>query len=165
MKENFIDRSGVVTLSDELPTVEPLRLPPRRQKATPPVIIEASKASVKRKITKRGISSRTNLDEKHLVRCRVCNARLKAKKLKKHMRKQHPAQVQEPRRQESTSNLKKLKTKRRMYKKAATKLSDTSKVASDTIDGGKYVGQFRRDINGEFGSYPVYDDYGEDSLP
>jgi hypothetical protein len=40
-----------------------------------------------------------------------------------------------------------------------------SQSLDETREGGKYLGQMRREGNGRFGSLPLYDDYGEESGP
>ncbi len=98
-----------------------------------------------------------------LVKCPHCAAFVKVHNLERHIRKNHS---------ENTANTEPRKNKKGInYPNNQPKQNDTTPTAmqeafEDAIyearDGGKYVGYLRRE-HGRFGSFPLYDDYGDDA--
>jgi len=114
------------------------------------------------------------IKEESWVVCSDCGSEVKERNLEKHVRKVHSA-----RNKRKPMNFSKPSQARDKGKSSGqhgrstfdTKASEQPgrqylrEQFEETRYGDKYLGQVRRELNGRFGSLPLYDDYGEESGP
>lgn len=97
-----------------------------------------------------------------LVQCQFCSAFLRPDRIEKHNRRVHKSQTkqsfQKPKQQKDTSKTEDLEGPQKNTDSEAVIQSDR-----ETLFGDKYVGQYRREFDGKFGSIPLYDDYGDEA--
>lgn len=96
---------------------------------------------------------------RELVPCPHCQVQVRTDRLQRHLRKVHRSKV------------KKKLAPQRIPKMGQIALSDRQGLASETLyqsfyetrDGSKGLGHMRRDFDGAFGSYPLHDDFDDES--
>ncbi len=104
------------------------------------------------------MANATNPDK--AIKCACCSSHIKARKLIEHINRVHLGGIQWGTRKVNS-----------LYRLGADSSSESegsfgSIVSRDNRDGSKYIGFTRREYeNSRFGSYPIHDDYGEDSFP
>lgn len=97
-----------------------------------------------------------------LVKCQFCSAFLKPANMEKHNRRLHRSQLKpslhKPKQAKSASTKQDLSPAERDTRAESVYQSDY-----EARFGGKYVGQYRREFDGKFGSTPLHDDYGDEA--
>ena len=111
-----------------------------------------------------------NTPRRALKKCEYCSASVRVDRMKKHLQKVHGVSSQAP---------KKLQGGKNKYHKANSSKHDHPYLAPEgqdgniaaafydafreSQDGSKGLGHMRRGANGQFGSYPLHDNYDDES--
>lgn len=96
------------------------------------------------------------------ILCGVCNRYVHPKHITEHERKFHPRVKFKPAGSphQTTADRKHIPSGRNAK---AVNFRSRRQLDDDGLDGSKYLGHFRRESSGQFGSYPLHDDYGDES--
>lgn len=99
---------------------------------------------------------------KDLVKCDFCNSFVRRDRLTMHKTRVHPAHAAQSNQKPSSI----IEHSKIQVNSPVTKdTREQSVIQSDreTIFGDKYVGQYRREFDGKFGSIPLHDDYNDEA--
>ena len=95
-----------------------------------------------------------------LTPCPVCAQPVRQDRLQKHLSKVHMQTDKKQTPSARTNTLAGIANP--AYTNASTQAAIDQEY-NEPQDGGKYLGQMRRESSGQFGSLPLYDDYSEDA--
>jgi len=90
-----------------------------------------------------------------IVICPVCKKDVYKAKLDFHMRQEHKSKRKSKSNKGATSGVE--------NRLKSTNERSTSQHRDDDQDGSKHLSHFRRESSGQFGSYPLHDDYSDES--
>lgn len=142
-------------------------------KKLPPPTKQRTKFSVgpqPRRLPPKDLSPMQKLGDKSFVCCSICEQNIRSDNWEKHLKKVH-ANSATSRASHTPPKSKNItqKTLPRSRKGGGASFDPDirrkalQELHEETAFGDKYLGQFRREADGRFGSLPLYDDYSEDS--
>lgn len=168
VREDKLSRHVARIHPDKKPRAAPIRKP---QPAQPPKKTVLTKPQPK-KLPPKDLLPPQLLSKKSLVRCSICQQNIRSDKWEKHLKKVHAERTTKV---SNSSSKTRNATRQSKARKGGSRRGGSTSFDPDarrealrglheeTIYGDKYLGQFRRDADGRFGSIPLYDDYSEES--
>lgn len=101
-----------------------------------------------------------------MTRCPICHVCVRVDRLKKHQWKVHNKQQNLPETKTELSRTTRHSSldSGKKSQSDALRLEQLYQSRHEPRFANKYLGQMRRDWNGTFGSLPLYDDYGDESV-
>lgn len=94
-----------------------------------------------------------------IVRCEICGRKLKKSDMNAHRRIQHP----KAKMKKNEQNLQKKKPQLKPKNKYAEGISSNTQVLDDRCEGGDPMAHYAREFNGQFGSFPLHDNYDDEA--
>jgi DNA-directed RNA polymerase subunit RPC12/RpoP len=172
-KTKNIERYGFVRCPDCKARLKPAKLDKHRHKVhsvQPRVERAYPKLGQLQKMTEKS----TTLESGRLISCPHCTAKVKSTRLQKHLAKVHPGRnLLNARTEKLSKPMQSNKSKRQMKSPNNAGLSWKENQTNDLEalrqsfqeprDGSKELGHMRREGDGKFGSYPLHDDYSDES--